>query len=573
MTVGGEHAPSPRRAVVRARWPAPLSAACATAVMAAAASRPWGLGALALVAYAPTFVVLTRVERPLHGAVLAATASLGLGSVAYEAAQGVFPAGHVVATLLAAVPYLPVGGLAVRLRLTLARRLPPASAAALTLLALPSVWSAAEWLPSRPELLGAFALPLGFIGYSQVDLPTAKVASFGSVAAVSHLVLLVNAGVAAGLLASAAVARRRSGAGAVATGHGSGAASSPSNRRLTGSRAYQVRRCGRAALWVAAVLVLTPALAGEQPSAGSGSVELGLAGLPPGAGPVVAETVGVPMAASPSSPRLVVELLQPDLPDAAYFAASRLPGARGWLVGRLAASASGDADLTVLPEAAWPGALDADDLAAVAAELSAAFGDSATLLLGAPAVGFAGGRALTNSAFLFDRGEVTHVYAKRRLVPVAESRFVAGDGPAVVTVAGVPFAVFVCYDALFPGDARAAAMAGARLLVVITDDAFAAGSDVPELHLRAARFRAMETGVPLVLAANTGPSAVVEPSGRVVARLPALQAGALRAEVVPGEGATAYLALGDWLGALNAIFTGGLAAALSRGGFSHKGPA
>src|SRR5690606_28796495 len=169
------------------------------------------------------------------------------------------------------------------------------------------------------------------------------------------------------------------------------------------------------------------------------------------------------------------------------------------------------------------------------------------VLFGAPAVGFLSGRARTNSAFLFDGVALRHAYAKLRLVPIGESGFAAGSSPAVVEVAGVPLAPFVCYDALFPSDARGAVRAGARVLVVITDDAFAAGSDVPELHLRAARMRAIETGTPVVLAANTGPSALVDPWGRLAARLPALQAGSLLAVVRPGDGATTYVALGDWL--------------------------
>lgn len=524
-----------------------LLAAAASASLAAAASRPWGLGVLALVAYAPTFVALTSVDKPLQGAVLAGIASLGLGSVAYEAAQGIFAGGNLLATLLAALPYLAVGALTVRLRAALASRFGAARAQVLALLALPTVWATAEWLPSRPELLGAWALPLGFIGYSQVDLPTAQLARFGSVAAVSHVVLLVNACLAL------AVVREPLGS---LTWLRSGNPTRAGTRRAPAARL--------AGVLAGTLLMVTVASAGRLgEAAGSPTVT---------ASSAVTAAVAATRAQQ-GQPRLTVEVVQPNVRDSAYFAASRLPGARSWLVESLAARTSQGADLTVLPEAAWPGVIEAEDLDAVASEASRAFPGSSAVLFGATAAGFAGSGKRTNSAFLLAGGELSHVYAKRRLVPVGERAFTPGREPAVLTVAGVRLAPFVCYDVVFPSDARNAVRSGAQVLVVITDDAFAAGSDVPELHLRAARFRAIEAGVPVVLAANTGPSAVIEPDGRVASRLPALEAGVLQAEVLAGNGATPYVALGDWWGVLNALATGGFAA-LTKGGVSKsKGPA
>src|SRR5690606_16742850 len=89
-----------------------------------------------------------------------------------------------------------VGCCLVRLRRLPATFLSDRAAKATALIALPILWSAAEWLPAQPWLLGTWALPLGFVGYSQVGLPAAEVARFGSVAAVSLLVLSVNASLA-----------------------------------------------------------------------------------------------------------------------------------------------------------------------------------------------------------------------------------------------------------------------------------------------------------------------------------------------------------------------------------------
>ena len=529
--------------------PTAALAAVASALMVTAAARPWGLGFLALVAYVPALLALIALERARHGAAVAAVASLGSGAVAYEAARGLFAGGHAAATLLAAVPFALVGALAVRLRRALAARLGPRRAAALTLLALPSAWTAAEWLPSRPELLGAYVLPLGFVGYTQLDLPTAQVARLGSVAAVSHLVLAANACLALVCLAfRGAVVRRGVAAGL--------------------PRWHAVP--GRAlALGAGIAVVVAAATLAARPWAS--------AALPPRA------AAAAPAHAGPDEgPGIAVALVQPGLPDAAYFAAAELAGARTRLTSRLGSLVPAGVDLAVLPEAAWPGPVDARALTTVAAEVAAAFVGDGAVMFGAPAVGFeeravpaagAGRGARTNSVFLYAGGALAHVHAKRRLVPIGESGLVAGPAPAVVTVAGVPLAPLVCYEALFPSDARQAVLAGARLLVVVTDDAFAAASDVPTLHLAAARMRAIETGVPVLLAANTGPSAVVDPAGRVTAHLPALQAGALTARVRPGRAATPYVALGEWFGATTAVLTGGLAAIATRGGGAYKGPA
>jgi apolipoprotein N-acyltransferase len=61
-----------------------------------------------------------------------------------------------------------------------------------------------------------------------------------------------------------------------------------------------------------------------------------------------------------------------------------------------------------------------------------------------------------------------------------------------------------------------------------------------------ARMRAIETGRPLLRAANTGPSVVINHHGDVMARAPQFQIHALTASVQPMQGATPYVRLGNW---------------------------
>ncbi|QRM35252.1 apolipoprotein N-acyltransferase [Microvirga sp. VF16] len=84
---------------------------------------------------------------------------------------------------------------------------------------------------------------------------------------------------------------------------------------------------------------------------------------------------------------------------------------------------------------------------------------------------------------------------------------------------GVLAAPLICYEAIFPGDVRALA-ADASVLVNVTNDAWFGTSWGPYQHLAIARVRAIELGIPLIRAANTGISGVFDPYGRTRAMIP-----------------------------------------------------
>ena len=95
-------------------------------------------------------------------------------------------------------------------------------------------------------------------------------------------------------------------------------------------------------------------------------------------------------------------------------------------------------------------------------------------------------------------------------------------------------------------------MNGGRLVLV--------GAGHAHLHLvrQAARLRAVEEGLPMVRAANTGISAVFDPLGRYLARLPLGQEGVLQAALPRALGRTPYAIMGDWILAIILIISLGL---------------
>ena len=91
----------------------------------------------------------------------------------------------------------------------------------------------------------------------------------------------------------------------------------------------------------------------------------------------------------------------------------------------------------------------------------------------------------------------------------------AGPGPAIMSAPGVPpFQPLICYEAIFPQHLRELDRRPAWLLQA-TNDAWFGRFSGPYQHLAQARLRAIESGLPLIRAANTGISAVIGPRGQI----------------------------------------------------------
>lgn len=189
---------------------------------------------------------------------------------------------------------------------------------------------------------------------------------------------------------------------------------------------------------------------------------------------------------------------------------------------------------------------------------------SAHLLLGSPAYEVVNRQyQYLNSAFLLDpQGEILGRSDKVHLVPFGEyvplkpflpfvDKLVVGIGdftPGTVSplpMNGTHLGVLVCYEAIFPELARDYVAQGTDLLVNITNDAWFGRSSAPYQHLAMTRFRAVENRIWLARAANTGISAFVTPTGRVLEATDIFEPAVASMQVGLGAGPSFYRIIGD----------------------------
>jgi apolipoprotein N-acyltransferase len=123
--------------------------------------------------------------------------------------------------------------------------------------------------------------------------------------------------------------------------------------------------------------------------------------------------------------------------------------------------------------------------------------------------------------------------------------FTPGPRPVVFPLGGAPFGTVICYEVVFPELFRRFVAQGARFMVNITNDAWFGDSGGPLQHLAMVPLRAVENGVAVARAANTGVSALVHPSGRIDPRVGLGQRGVLRVDVPLRAGQTFYTRFGD----------------------------
>ncbi|MFN3208126.1 MAG: apolipoprotein N-acyltransferase [Roseovarius sp.] len=312
---------------------------------------------------------------------------------------------------------------------------------------------------------------------------------------------------------------------------------------------------GLCALVVGAAVALWHLGAGQRVAGAAG---LALVALLYGGGAMLTPTD----AAAPGPDAPIVRLVQPNAAQQAKW----LPENLQMFYDRqrqftAAPGEGGRPDLVVWPETAIPTFLhQSEDL----------LGGIAASAQGAPVVlglrRLDGQRYFNSLLYMDGDGAVAQVYDKHHLVPFGEfmplgdlmARFgihglaaeegggySAGPGAEIVDMGPLGTAVpLICYEGVF---ARNITSAPARpgMILMITNDAWFGKVSGPYQHLAQGRLRSAEQGLPMVRVANTGVSAMVDGTGRVLAHIPLGEAGWIDAALPPALPPTLYSRTGD----------------------------
>jgi apolipoprotein N-acyltransferase len=228
---------------------------------------------------------------------------------------------------------------------------------------------------------------------------------------------------------------------------------------------------------------------------------------------------------------------------------------------------AGEATILIWPESAFPFFLAREPGAL--AQITQLLGEHTVLITGAVRLGEPLNPAnptVYNSIYVIDHdGSIVSIYDKVHLVPFGEylpfqrfleaiglqqltklpGGFSAGDRRRAISVPGAPPALpLICYEAIFPDELMPD---GPRpdWMVNVTNDGWFGISSGPYQHLQEARVRAVEQGLPMVRAANTGISAVIDPLGRLVDSLPLGSEGLLTTRLPRPVGSPVYTRVGD----------------------------
>jgi apolipoprotein N-acyltransferase len=135
----------------------------------------------------------------------------------------------------------------------------------------------------------------------------------------------------------------------------------------------------------------------------------------------------------------------------------------------------------------------------------------------------------------------------KRLVPAAGD-FASGESVKPLKLPDVSAGVLICFEVIFPELARLQIKNGAEILINMTNDAWFGRTGAPYQHLSMAVFRAVENRRPLVRAANTGISAFIGPTGKVLKNTELFTEGILTEAVrIYGSSPGFYTRYGDLL--------------------------
>jgi len=171
-----------------------------------------------------------------------------------------------------------------------------------------------------------------------------------------------------------------------------------------------------------------------------------------------------------------------------------------------------------------------------------------------------------NAIVQIGKGDIK-TYAKRHLVPFGEylpykeifdiffpdlgtlsqlsGNLTPGKDTGNLEIDGNKIGALVCYDSIFPDLARKTVLEDGELILLVTNDSWYKDSPAVSQHLAQAVFRAVENGRYVVRAANSGISAMITDTGKIVDSIPALAPGYIAEKAFLIEEKTLYTYTGE----------------------------
>ncbi len=267
--------------------------------------------------------------------------------------------------------------------------------------------------------------------------------------------------------------------------------------------------------------------------------------------------------AEPAGPTARVAVIQGNVDVGAFWSPERYGQNLGlYLELTREAQSRAQPDIVVWPESAATFFLEEEP--GYRLQIARALTESgAELLLGAPRAAANGRPPYFNSVYLLaPNGRVSARYDKQLLVPFAEyfpfggieflrrrfgrvREFTAGPANAALPTGVGPTGVLICNEAMLPEVASQRVEVGATWLVSPSNDTWVPSADFAELQFDIVALRAIEQRRFLLRASTSGPSAIVDPFGRIRARSQPFTPAVVEGEIRALDGRTLYSRVGD----------------------------
>jgi len=279
---------------------------------------------------------------------------------------------------------------------------------------------------------------------------------------------------------------------------------------------------------------------------------------------------------TPATGSFKVAMVQGNIPQSLKWDPNFLPQSYKVYQDETVDAAKRGADVIVWPEAAAAFLFQPDDRypAMLVSDsqyrtnlLTLARNIGKPILFGAPALAVQNDRVTgfyNRADLVSDQGELVAHYDKIELVPFGEyvparailgyfvnkvvngfGDLIPGKDQTLFDLKGAKLGILICYESIFPDLTRREVNEGADVLVNITNDAWYGESSAPYQVLAMAALRSVETKLPMVRVANTGISALIDPSGLITNRTPLFKRGTEIVNVSWRPVRTFYTIVGD----------------------------